>query len=427
MILKGSQRGNGQDLAKHLMRTDDNEHVRLHELRDFAADDLRGAFKEAEAVSRGTKCRQFLFSLSLSPPEKASVTVEEYEAAINRAEGRLGLDGQPRAIVFHEKEGRRHAHCVWSRIDSLTMTARPLPFFKERLTGLSRDLYREHGWDMPRGLSERGARDPASFTLAEWQQAKRHGVDPRWLKADLQECWKHSDNGKAFGQALAARGLTLARGDRRSFVVLDHDGEVHSLPRALGLKSKEVAARLGSEDALASVSQAKAALGAKMGAAMQRHIEESKKRFEPRAAALNARRCEMTQRHRTQRADLDKRHEEDRTRAAKARAERLPKGLPALWHRLTGKYQETKRQNEAEAVSQAAAQRAERQTLIDAQIRKREALQDDIKDLRQAQAEQLRTLRREVGRYHSFQRDKDPGLQSGRGADAALGLQLTRR
>lgn len=33
MILKASQRGGGQDLAAHLMRLDDNEHVKLHELR----------------------------------------------------------------------------------------------------------------------------------------------------------------------------------------------------------------------------------------------------------------------------------------------------------------------------------------------------------------------------------------------------------
>lgn len=56
MILKASQRGGGQNLAVHLMRTDDNEHVRVHELRGFASDNLKDAFKEAEAVSLGTKC-----------------------------------------------------------------------------------------------------------------------------------------------------------------------------------------------------------------------------------------------------------------------------------------------------------------------------------------------------------------------------------
>ncbi len=128
MILKGSQRGGGQGLAVHLMRTDENEHVEVHELRGFAADDLPGAFKEAQAVSRATRCRQFLFSLSLNPPETENVSVATFEAAIDRVEEKLGLEGQPRAVVFHEKEGRRHAHCVWSRIDAETMTAKQMSF-----------------------------------------------------------------------------------------------------------------------------------------------------------------------------------------------------------------------------------------------------------------------------------------------------------
>jgi hypothetical protein len=99
MILKASQRGGGQNLAVHLTRLDDNDHMELHELRGFASDDLKGAFKEAEAISLGTKCRQYLFSLSLSPPEDARVPVEHFEDAIERVEDRLGLAGQPRAIV----------------------------------------------------------------------------------------------------------------------------------------------------------------------------------------------------------------------------------------------------------------------------------------------------------------------------------------
>jgi hypothetical protein len=145
MILKGSERRGGQDLAAHLMRLDDNEHVELHELRGFASDNLKDAFKEAEAISRGTRCRNYLFSLSLNPPEQETVSVETFEATIARIEERLNLSGQPRAIVFHEKEGRRHAHCVWARIDAVTMTARHLPFFKNKLMEVSRDLYLDTG------------------------------------------------------------------------------------------------------------------------------------------------------------------------------------------------------------------------------------------------------------------------------------------
>jgi hypothetical protein len=88
---------------------------------------------EAYAVSRGTRAKQFLFSLSLNPPPNENVSVDAFEAAIKTIEQKLGLDNQPRAIVFHEKEGRRHAHVVWSRIDTEKMKAINLPFYKSKL------------------------------------------------------------------------------------------------------------------------------------------------------------------------------------------------------------------------------------------------------------------------------------------------------
>lgn len=96
MILKGNERGHGKELARHLLNARDNEHVALHELRGFAADDLAGAMQESEAIARGTRCRKHLFSLSLNPPEHEDVPVEVFEAAIERIEGRLGL-GRPTA------------------------------------------------------------------------------------------------------------------------------------------------------------------------------------------------------------------------------------------------------------------------------------------------------------------------------------------
>jgi hypothetical protein len=130
MILKGNQRAYGQELARHLLNVDDNEHALVHELRGFLSDDLFGAFQEAEAVSLGTKCQQYLFSMSLSPPQSAKVSVEAFETTIAEIERRLGLTNQPRAIVFHEKKGRRHAHCVWSRVDATEMRAINLSHYK---------------------------------------------------------------------------------------------------------------------------------------------------------------------------------------------------------------------------------------------------------------------------------------------------------
>ena len=53
MIINASQRGGAKQLAQHLLRTDENEHVEVHEIRGFVSDDVTGALKEAYAVSKG--------------------------------------------------------------------------------------------------------------------------------------------------------------------------------------------------------------------------------------------------------------------------------------------------------------------------------------------------------------------------------------
>src|SRR5262245_44580137 len=115
MILKGSQRGDGADLAIHLMNGFDNESIEIAEVHGTVARDLYGAFAEFEAVSRGTKATKFMYSLSISPPKP--LTRAQYHEAIAAIEHRLGLTDQPRAVVFHVKNGREHCHVVWSRID----------------------------------------------------------------------------------------------------------------------------------------------------------------------------------------------------------------------------------------------------------------------------------------------------------------------
>ena len=242
MILKASQRSGGAQLAVHLLKSE-NEHVALHEVSGFVADDLAGAFKEIHAISKGTRCKQYLFSLSLSPPESEDVPIAVFEDAIARVERKMGLSGQPRAIVFHEKLGRRHAHCVWSRIDSARMKAINLPLFKRKLTELSRQIYLEQGWDMPRGLEDWQDRDPLNYSQAEAQQAKRVKRDAPALKTLFQRCWASSDTRVAFGNALREQGFVLARGDCRAFVAVDATGEVYSLSRWFGVKTKELRVR----------------------------------------------------------------------------------------------------------------------------------------------------------------------------------------
>jgi len=388
-----------QQLAHHLLKTEDNEHVEILELKGFVADDLLGAFKEAHAVSTGTKCRQFLFSLSLSPPERENVPIEIFEKAILEIENKMGLAGQPRAIVFHEKEGRRHAHCVWSRIDVEQMKAINLPHFKLKLRDISRQLYLENKWQMPRGLMNSQQRNPLNFTQAEWQQAARAKQDPRALKEMFQDCWAVSDSAPAFANALKERGFYLAKGDRRGHVAVDWRGEVYAISRWVGVKAKEVLAKLGDATTLPSVAETKQMLAERFTDKLRDFCTATDARHDRQHDVLAQRRQKLVSVHRRDREKLRTTQTERLVVENKARASNLPTGLKALWFRVTGRYKKIKTANEVHAQKCETRDRQERQKLIEKQLRERRALQHEILQLRHHHEITMKKLNRDMGAY----------------------------
>lgn len=245
MILKGSQRGGAKALALHLLNEADNDHVEVHSVSGFMCSDVEGALQEIQAIARGTNCKQFMFSLSLSPPLGALVSDQDFLDAIHQSMATLGLAGQPHIVIFHEKNARRHCHAVISRIDTDVMKAINLPFFKERLCELSRELYISHGWDTPKGHKDRVSSDPLNYSFEEHQTAKRAKRDPKVIKALLQQCWALSDSRDSFASALQEHAFTLCRGDRRGFVAVDREGTVYSLSRWLGVNAGVISGHWG--------------------------------------------------------------------------------------------------------------------------------------------------------------------------------------
>lgn len=395
MILDGNQRGGARDLARHLMKSE-NEHIEVHEIRGFAADTILGALREAEAISRGTKCRQFLYSLSLSPPETESVPVAVFENAIDRIEARLGLIGHPRIVVFHEKQGRRHAHCVWSRIDAENMTAVRMSHDRFKLGDISRQLYMEHGWRMPEGLIDPALRDPLTFDRKEWFLAKRAGQDPRDIKAAFRQCWAASDSGKAFRQALEQRGYYLARGDRRGIVAVDTNGEVYAVARWAGTRTKEVMERLVDVETLPSVREAQDHLATRLQEKLTGFFASATQDFARSANVLEARRIKMVEDHRTARKLLHVFHEERHNVEARNRTERFRKGFLGLWDRVTGQHGKLRAWNKAEVAACAARDALEKQTLCDRQLQERQTLQEEIRRERRQHVRELTWLNRQV-------------------------------
>jgi hypothetical protein len=150
VIIKGNQRGRARELAAHITNTRDNDHVELHELRGFMSLDLLGALLEIEIAATGTKCQEPFYSVSLNPPKDRAYTYtrEDFEKSADLIEDKLGLKGQPRIMIFHEKEGRLHCHVVWSRINQRGRAVQ-LSHSRLKLKDVSRAMYAAMGIEAP--------------------------------------------------------------------------------------------------------------------------------------------------------------------------------------------------------------------------------------------------------------------------------------
>ena len=359
MIPFASQRGYGQDLATHLLNTHDNETLEFGGIRGAIADDLHGAFSEWEAQAHNlTKCRNYLYSLSVNPDPKQPLTREQYLDYVSRVEDRLGLSEQPRAIVFHQKYGREHCHVVWSRIDAESGKAVHIGFDRRSLMMVTKEFARDHGLDLPEGYEKEGK----SHQLSLYDKAQQDGcgITMEQRIRDVTDAWKRSDSPRAFVSALADRGYVLATG-KRPYVLVDVYGNMNALPKLVddrSVRTKDIRKFLEKEfppENLPSVDEARAAAskhrqdrGEKTRApdpGERRAALESKQ--QKRRDFLLQKRSQLEERQTTEQRALVARQQRERraltelhrAESAEIRAERLanrPSGLAAFLRRVTG-------------------------------------------------------------------------------------------
>jgi len=271
---------------------------------------------------------------------------------------------------------------------------------------ISRELYRDHGWNMPRGFMRSEERDPANFTLAQWQQGKRSGKNPKMIKKVFQECWAISDTQKSFQQALKERGYILARGDRRGFVALDHACEVFAVPKWVGVKTTEVRAKLNDQETLPSVDEARE----QMANTMSAHLETLKKQqdtaIKKRISEIEQKRMQMVEKHTTQREELQRVQNERYHCETQARQERYRKGLTGLIDRITGRHRQIKKQNERETELAKQRDQKEKDTLIFEQLDQRRILQTRIERLNKFSHDHSHRLSDDIEQYQNIKERK---------------------
>ncbi|NKB56919.1 MAG: relaxase [Alphaproteobacteria bacterium] len=296
MIPFASQRGSGQDLATHLLNEHDNEYMELADLRGAIADDLHGAFAEWEAeASAMTKCVNYLYSLSVNPdPAQGPISRDLYDDYISRVERALGLEAQPRAVVFHIKEdqqgvGREHCHVVWSRIDVREMKAIHMSFDHDKLMTVTRQFARDHDIELAPGyysLEERKRQTHRQLSLYDKVQMESTGLSREDRRAVVTELWRGRDTPGSFVKALEYHGYVLATG-RRPYLLVDIYGHTNSLPKLIDDKAANtnaIRAFLGEEYATDSMPSVE---DAKEFAAEHRHSLKAFKQSQKRADRID--------------------------------------------------------------------------------------------------------------------------------------------
>ena len=306
--------------------------------------------------------------MSFNPPKEQTVSEEDFEAAIERAEARLELTGQPRAIVFHEKKGRngevrRHAHAVWCRIDTENMRAIQLSHTRQKMQSLARELYVEHDWQMPQGFVSKEFSNPRNYSLAEWQQAKRAHRDPDKLKAMFQECWATSDGQASLAHALRERGFVLARGDRRGVVAVDHNGEVYALARWVGVKTKQVRQRVSDTDKLPNVRSAHRQAAKPVTDRLKVLRRDVATTARNDLSVFSSLAQNLKESHLKAVQDLVSKQKQRAEEDARRREARFRGGFRGLLDRFTGVHKKTKLWNERERLAAENRDSAEKATL----------------------------------------------------------------
>ena len=222
---------------------------------------LKGALLEMQETAALTNCEKFLYHASINPKEGEQLTPKQWEKSITSLEKNLGLVGHQKAVVIHEKDGRRHMHIVWNRVHPEELTAKRMSWNYIQHEQTARELEKDFGLDRVQGVHVDNDGPRHNFGPKQWEteKGKRGGIDPRRVKADISTIWERSDSGQAFAAALQSEGYILAKGDRKPFVIIDEKGGIHGVNRSAGVRLHEVRAKLEdiSPSSLPTVDQAR--------------------------------------------------------------------------------------------------------------------------------------------------------------------------
>lgn len=199
-----------------------------------------------QIMTKATRGNTGIFHVNIDPrkDEGDQFNLEDWHKCVADVEKEFNLTGQPRAVVMHSKNQRKHIHVMWQLTDMETCKLKPINKYKLRLMKVANDLTHDLGLGkVNRKFTGR------SYTRGEQLAAERRGekLDPAERKQLILDLWKKAPTGADFVKFCLRRGYQIATGDKAKFVLIHREtGElVGNLLRHLkGVKLREVQEKL---------------------------------------------------------------------------------------------------------------------------------------------------------------------------------------
>lgn len=164
-------------------------------------------------------------------------------------------------------------------------------------------------------------------------------------------------------------------GNRRGLVAVDHRGEVFAVSKWVGLKTKEVRAKLADEQNLPSVDEARIQIAKDMTVRLEMLSQEQKSVFDARKTELEEKRQTLVRQHRDERQKLRETQHSNWQHKQQAWWNNFNIGVRALFDRIMGKRRKIEQRNEQDAWHVKMGQQQERDALVFQQLETRRTLQ----------------------------------------------------
>lgn len=267
----------------HDKKADTNERVAWTHIHNIPTNDPEKAFKfmaytamNAERLKRQAGVRSsgrkasagsvYSFSLAWHPeqsPDKQTMMDSAFQTL-----NLLKLQEHEAVFVAHNDRDHQHVHVICNLVHPETGKTAVISYDRLTMSAWAEHTEKKDGKVLCEQRVINNEKRRASRNYDRMFGMVKHQEQKLERTKIIQELYERSDNAKSFMAGLEQAGYTLAKGDRRGYVLVDRAGEIYSLSRQLtGQRAKDIKTRL---QGITNLQEAKAI------AAERKHFDRDK-------------------------------------------------------------------------------------------------------------------------------------------------------